>query len=242
ECSLIWWGRRLGIDRLAEYVRRFGLGFPTGVALPHEAAGIIPDGEWKRRRFDAPWYPGETLSVAIGQGYVTVTPLQMATVAATIANGGTRYRPQYVKRGEAPDGTVRSEMQPEVLGFADGDKSLLDGVRSGMEAVVMNERGTGKNARVQGITVAGKTGTAQVVSLSEASGKGGRERTRDHAWFISYAPAEAPTIAVACLIEHAGGVGGAIAAPIVGQVLDRYFHRAVGPPEPPAREARHASN
>jgi penicillin-binding protein 2 len=235
-------GQRLGIERLAEYVRRFGLGFPTGVALPHEASGIIPDGEWKRKRFDAPWYPGETLSVAIGQGYVTVTPLQMATVAATIANGGTRYRPQYVKRVEAPDGTVRREMQPEVLGFADVDKSVLDEVRSGMEAVVMNERGTGKKARVQGITVAGKTGTAQVVSLSEASGKGGRERTRDHAWFISYAPAEAPTIAVACLIEHAGGGGGAIAAPIVGQVLDHYFHRTVGPPEPPMREARNASD
>jgi penicillin-binding protein 2 len=234
--------QRLGIDRLAEYVRRFGLGYPTGVALPHESGGIIPDTAWKRRRFDAPWYPGETLSVAIGQGYVTVTPLQMAVVAATIANGGTRYRPQYVKRVEAPDGTVRREMVPEVLGYADVDASVLDQVRSGMRDVVMSERGTGKRGRVPGVPVAGKTGTAQVVSLSEASGKGGHERTRDHAWFIAYAPAEDPTIAVACLVEHAGGGGGAIAAPIVGQVLDHYFHRVVGPERPPAAGATHASN
>jgi penicillin-binding protein 2 len=244
SCDVFFYtgGQRLGIDRLAEYVRRFGLGFPTGVGLPHESAGIIPDSEWKRRRFDAPWYPGETLSVAIGQGYVTVTPLQMATVAATIANGGTRYRPQYVKRVEAPDGSIRREIAPEILGFADVDANVLDQVRSGMRDVVMNERGTGKRARVPGVVVAGKTGTAQVVSLSEASGKGGRERTRDHAWFISYAPADAPTIAVACLVEHAGGGGGAIAAPIVGEVLAHYFHRTLGPTRPLDREvadARH---
>ncbi|HWP65723.1 MAG TPA: penicillin-binding protein 2 [Candidatus Limnocylindria bacterium] len=244
SCDVFFYlsGQRLGIDRLADYVRRFGLGYPTGVALPHEASGIIPDSDWKRRRFDAPWYPGETLSVAIGQGYVTVTPLQMAVVAATIANGGTRFRPQYVKRVEAPDGTLRREIMPEILGFADVDASVLEQVRAGMRDVVMSERGTGKRARVPGIAVAGKTGTAQVVSLNEASGKGGRERTRDHAWFIAYAPAEAPTVAVACLVEHAGGGGGAIAAPIVGQVLERYFHRTVGPAPPPAREvadARH---
>jgi penicillin-binding protein 2 len=244
SCDVFFYtgGQRLGIDRLAEYVRRFGLGFPTGVGLPHESSGTIPDSEWKRRRFDAPWYPGETLSVAIGQGYVTVTPLQMATVAATIANGGTRYRPQYVKRVEAPDGSVRREIAPEILGFADIDAGVLDQVRSGMRDVVMNERGTGKRARVPGVEVAGKTGTAQVVSLSEASGKGGRERTRDHAWFISYAPADAPTIAVACLVEHAGGGGGAIAAPIVGEVLAHYFHRTLGPTRPLGREvadARH---
>jgi len=226
-------GQRLGIDRLAEYVRRFGLGYPTGVAMPHEAAGTIPDTAWKRRRFDAPWYPGETLSVAIGQGYVTTTPIQMATMAATIANGGTRYRPQYVKRVEAPDGAVKREMVPEVLGYADVDAAVLDEVRSGMRDVVMSERGTGKRARVPGVTVAGKTGTAQVVSLAEASGRGGRERTRDHAWFIAFAPVEAPTIAVAALVEHAGGGGGAIAAPIVGRMLSRYFHRIVGP-EPDA--------
>jgi penicillin-binding protein 2 len=227
-------GQRLGIDRLAEYVRRFGLGHPTGVAIPHEASGTIPDTAWKRRRFDAPWYPGETLSVAIGQGYVTTTPMQMAVMAATIANGGTRYRPQYVKRVEAPDGAVKREIVPEVLGYADVDAAVLEEVRSGMRDVVMSERGTGKRARVPGVAVAGKTGTAQVVSLAEASGRGGHERTRDHAWFIAFAPVEAPTIAVAALVEHAGGGGGAIAAPIVGQMLSRYFHRIVGPELPDA--------
>ena len=235
SCDVFFYlgGQRLGVDRIAEYARRLGLGYPTGIALPHEAAGVIPDSEWKQRRFKAPWYPGETLSVAIGQGYVTVTPLQMALMAATIANGGTRYRPQYVARVEAPDGTLRREIAPEVLGYADLAPDVLNQVRSGMRDVVMSERGTGRRARVDGVAVAGKTGTAQVVSLSEASGKGGRERTRDHAWFIAYAPAEAPTIAAACLVEHAGGGGGAIAAPIVGQVFSYFFHRTMGPERPP---------
>jgi penicillin-binding protein 2 len=180
--------------------------------------------------------------VAIGQGYVTATPLQMAAMAATIANGGTRYRPQVVKRLEAPDGTVRREMAPEVLGFADVAPEALAEVQAGMRDVVMSEFGTGKRGRVPGVAVAGKTGTAQVVSLNAASGRGGAERTRDHAWFIAYAPVEAPTIAVACLVEHAGGGGGAIAAPIVAQVLSRYFHREFGPQRPPPMEAADASH
>src|SRR6185369_6612390 len=121
----------------------FGLGFPTGVALPHEAAGIIPDEEWKRRRFDAPWYPGETLSVAIGQGYVAATPLQMAMVAATIANGGTRYKPQFVKEQEALDGSVVKKFPPIVQRRIRIDPVVLDIVRSGMCDVVNGEGGTG---------------------------------------------------------------------------------------------------
>ncbi len=243
SCDVFFYtvGRSLGIDRIAAYARRLGLGLPTGIALEHEKAGIIPDSEWKQRRFKQPWYEGETLSVAIGQGYVTATPLQMAHLAATVANGGTRYRPFYVKRVEAPDGSVRREAEPEVLSEAGLKKGTIARVRAAMRDVVMSESGTGKKAQIAGVAVAGKTGTAQVVKLGadrDRSNKGALE-TRDHAWFIAFAPVEAPEIAVACIVEHAGGGGGAVAAPVVQQVLDRYFTRGAGPraPEPPTQEA-----
>jgi penicillin-binding protein 2 len=177
------------------------------------------------RRFKQPWYPGETLSVAIGQGYVTATPLQMANLAATIANGGTRYRPHYVRRVDAPDGSVRQIVEPEVLGHAEVSPANLQIVREAMRDVVMSERGTGKKARIAGVTIAGKTGTAQVVKMGERerSNKGARA-TRDHAWFIAFGPYENPEIAVACIVENAGGGGGAIAAPTVRQVLAHYFN------------------
>src|SRR5207245_13936 len=145
SCDVFFYqvGRRLGVDGIAEYAHRLGLGLPTGIALPHEQIGTIPDTEWKRRRFGQPWFEGETLSVAIGQGYVTATPLQMANLAATIANGGTRRRPFYVKRVVSQDGSVL-EVEPEVLGQAHLKKSTLGQVREGMREVVMSESGTGK--------------------------------------------------------------------------------------------------
>jgi penicillin-binding protein 2 len=235
SCDVFFYtyGPKLGIDNLAKYVRSLGLGLPTGVQLEHEKSGTIPDTDWKMRRFKQPWYPGETLSVAIGQGYVTATPLQMANLAATIANGGTRYRPHYVKRVDAPDGSARRIVEPEVLGHSLVSPANLEIVRDAMRDVVMSDRGTGKKARVPGIVVAGKTGTAQVVTMGDRarSNKGVLE-TRDHAWFISFAPYDAPEIAVACIVEHAGGGGGAIAAPVVQQVLSYYFQRAA--PSAPA--------
>jgi penicillin-binding protein 2 len=243
SCDVFFYtyGQKLGIDGIANYARRLGLGMPTGVPLENEKAGLIPDSEWKQRRFKQPWFPGETLSVAIGQGYVTATPLQMANLAATIANGGTRYRPRYVKEIDSADGSVRSVPEPEVLGEAGLKKSTLDRVRAAMRDVVMSERGTGKKARVLGTDMAGKTGTAQVVKLGEnreRSNKGAL-KTRDHAWFIAYAPTEAPEIAIAAIVEHAGGGGGAIAAPVVHEILNHYFGRDQGPvPLPPTQEAK----
>jgi penicillin-binding protein 2 len=228
SCDVFFYlfGPKLGIDNMARYVRSFGLGVPTGIGLDHEKAGTIPDTAWKMKRFKQPWYPGETLSVAIGQGYVTATPLQMAVMTATIANGGVRHRPHYVKRVDAPDGTVRRAIEPEVMGRAEISPANLEIIRAAMRDVVMSERGTGKKARVPGVVVAGKTGTAQVVAMGDRarSNKGARV-TRDHAWFIAFAPYDAPEIAVAAVVEHAGGGGGAIAAPIVQQVLAYYFHR-----------------
>jgi len=241
SCDVFFYqvGRRLGVDGIAEYARRLGLGLPTGVRLEHEKSGIIPDTQWKRQRFNQPWFEGETLSVAIGQGYVTVTPLQMANLAATLANGGTRYRPYYVKRVEAPDGTLRAEIEPEVLSEAHLKTSTLTQIRAAMRDVVMTDGGTGKKARVLGVEVAGKTGTSQVVKMGEDRNRNNRgaEAMKDHAWFISFAPVEAPEIAIACIVEHAGGGGGAFAAPVVQRVLEHYFNRNQGPAVPAAVEA-----
>ncbi|MCW5891274.1 MAG: penicillin-binding protein 2 [bacterium] len=225
SCDVFFYqfGQRLGVDGIAEYARKFGLGLPTGVELENEKPGIIPDTEWKQRRFKQPWFAGETLSVAIGQGYVTVTPLQLAHMTATIANGGTRYRPHYVKRIEAPDGSLVREVAPEVLSEAGVAPETIAEVKSAMRDVVMAPNGTGKKARVPGIEVAGKTGTAQVVKLADSNRK--TRASRDHAWFIAFAPVERPEIAMAVLVEHAGGGGGANAAPIAQQVLQYYFER-----------------
>jgi len=239
SCDVFFYqiGQRLGVDGIAEYARRLGLGLPTGIALEHEKGGTIPDTRWKRRRFNQPWFGGETLSVAIGQGYVTATPLQMANLAATLANGGTRYRPRYVKRVEAPDGSLR-EIEPDVVGEAHLKKSTIAQIQSAMRDVVMTDSGTGKKARVAGVTIAGKTGTSQVVAMGEDRKRSnlGAEATRDHAWFIAFAPVEAPEIAIGCIVEHAGAGGGAVAAPVVQQVLERYFTRDQGPAPPPAAQ------
>ncbi len=236
SCDVFFYqvGRRLGIDGIADYARRLGLGLPKGIRLEHEKGGTIPDSQWKRRRFKQQWFEGETLSVAIGQGYVTATPLQMAQLAAMIANGGTRYRPHYVKRVEAPDGTIKEEFEPEVLAEAHLKKTTLEHVRAGMRDVVMTDRGTGKKARVPGIEVAGKTGTAQAVG-ADAAPHGSRE-SRDHAWFIAFAPVEAPEIAIGVLIEHAGEHGGTVAAPVAQQIMSRYFNRNQEPASPATQE------
>ena len=163
----------------------------------------------------------------------------MAQMTAIIANGGTRYRPHYVKRIDAPDGTLREEVQPEVLGEAHLKASTLQQVRAGMRDVVMSEAGTGKKARIPGIEVAGKTGTAQAVKLGEdrAGVNRGPQAARDHAWFVAFAPYENPEIAISCIVEHAGEHGGTVAAPIVQQVLAHYFGRNQGPSLPPTQEA-----
>jgi len=185
-------GQRLGINAIAEYARRFGLGAPLGVTLDHEVGGLVPDPEWKKARLGAPWFAGETLSVVIGQGYVTVTPLQMATVAAAIANGGTVYRPHLVKRILGDDGEPLRVYHPEVLQKTGIDPQVLQIVREGMRDVVNSKTGTGKKALLPGILVAGKTGTSQVIAGTKGKGKGLPRHYRDHAWFIAFAPADAP--------------------------------------------------
>ncbi len=216
---------RIGIDTIAKYARKFGLGDPTGIDLEHEKGGLIPDTAWKRKRFKQSWVTGETLSASIGQGYVTATPLQMANAVAMMSVG-KRFRPHFVLRVESPDGDIIHEEKPEEMESLEHLRpTTLMQVRDGMHDVVATERGTGKKARVRGVEVAGKTGTSQVVKIGKERLKANKLpwQHRDHAWFVGYAPFEAPEIAVAVIVEHADGGGGAVAAPLTKEILDRYF-------------------
>jgi penicillin-binding protein 2 len=218
-------GLRLGVDRLAYWAEQLGLGQRSGIQLGEERTGLIPSSAWKRQRFGERWYPAETLSVAIGQGYVGVTVLQMAQLAAEIASGGIRYRPHFVREVVGADGRLLRSYKPEVEARLKVDPSVLAVVRDAMADVVNGPGGTAHRAQLEHITVCGKTGTAQVVK--EAQGDRVKEenlpeRLRDHGWFIAFAPKEQPQIAVACIIEH-GGHGGSSAAPVVRDVMAKFF-------------------
>ncbi|MDX2167363.1 MAG: penicillin-binding protein 2 [Deltaproteobacteria bacterium] len=224
SCDVFFYqvGARLGVDTIAKYARAFGLGAPTGIDIGAERGGTIPDTAWKQKVLKAPWYKGETLSVAIGQGYVTATPLQMATAVATISTG-VRQRPRLVQRVEALDGSAVREIAPQAVERLPVRETVLKQVQEALVDTV--GRGTGNKARLPDIAVGGKTGTSQVVTIGATRLKASQMKwnQRDHAWFVAFAPAEAPTIAVATLVEHAEGGGGAIAAPITKQVLRAYF-------------------
>ncbi len=227
-------GQRLGVDRIAAWAHALGLGRKSGIDLKHERSGTIPSNEWKERRLHQRWYPAETLSVAIGQGYVSVTPLQMADLAAEVANGGTLYKPQFVKEVDALNGDVVKTFPPVVERRTHIDPAVLAVVRDAMADVVNAPDGTAHKAKLDGIVVAGKTGTAQVVK--EAAGVRTKEtalpsKYRDHGWFIAFAPLDHPKIAIACVIEHSGH-GGSSAAPVVKAVMQRYFQ--LNPPQGPA--------
>jgi penicillin-binding protein 2 len=227
-------GQRLGVDRIHHYASLFGLGEKTGIDVADEASGLIPSSLWKRRAFrnpaDQKWYAGETLSVSIGQGAVTTTPLQLARSIAAIVNGGTVMKPLIVKSIVSSDGRVVDSGfgDPVALRTVPIDASILERVKEGMVGVVNDPRGTGHKAQLVkelGVKVGGKTGTAQVVGMlrRDQQGKPVADRNReDHAWFVGYAPVDNPRVAVAALVEH-GGHGGAAAAPLVAKVMTRYF-------------------
>jgi len=233
SCDVFFYevGEHLGIDRIAAWAHALGLGKKTDIELDNERTGTIPSTAWKQRRFHERWYPAETLSVAIGQGYVTVTPLQLADLAAEVANGGTLYKPQFVKEIDALDGSVVKSFPPIIESRVRIDPQVLEEVREGMAGVVNQPDGTAHGAKLDNVIVAGKTGTAQVVK----EGQGVRlkedalpERYRDHGWFIAFAPVDHPKIAIACIIEHSGH-GGSSAGPVVKAVMQKYFE--MNPPQ-----------
>lgn len=218
-------GQRLGVDNLARYAQRFGLGKESGIDLEHEKPGLIPTSDWKRKKYKEPWQEGETLSIAIGQGFDLTTPLQVCLMTSAIVNGGTLYKPQIIEAIRDLDGTTIKKFAPVVVASNLAKREQLELVKSGMVAVVNDPHGTGKNARLKNITVGGKTGTSQVIRLAQFKDVPDEAipyKYRDHAWFTSFAPAEKPEIAVTVLVEHAGG-GGANAAPVAKIVLESYF-------------------
>ena len=229
-------GKLVGVDKLAEYARRFGLGAPTGITLPREKTGLIPTREWKQMRFKEPWQIGETISVSIGQGYNLVTPLQLVTAYSALANGGTVWRPRLIERIEAVDGQVIKAFAPEKTSVVPISVHVIEQLKKALWGVVNEEGGTGRAARRRDADVAGKTGTAQVIGLPDDEKarkvKFISSRYRDHALFVCFAPVNNPEIAIAVIVENAGH-GGSAAAPVARKILDAYFDRKELPGKKP---------
>jgi penicillin-binding protein 2 len=203
-------GKRLGIDRIYEYATRFGLGRPTDIPLESEKKGLMPNTRWKRETKNAQWFLGETFVNSIGQGYTAATPVQMTVMMSAVANGGNIYRPLILK-----------DEEPVLVSNAGVKAETLEKVRDALKGVVNEPSGTGWTAKSAITTIGGKTGTAQVVGLRKGS-KLLAEKFRDHAWFVAFAPVEAPEIALSVLVEH-GGHGGSAAAPIAKKAIEAYL-------------------
>jgi len=230
SCDLWFYqvGLDLGIDKIAAIAREFGLGEVVGFPLAGENAGVVPSRAWKRQRFQAPWYGGETVIAAIGQGYVLVTPLQLAVMTAALANQGTLLKPQIVKRVEDWQGKVLQQTTPQILHQIEMPAAAWQTINDGLVAAVNEPHGTGSASRMAEVVVAGKTGTSQVVrrkSEEEEENQAGEEvpyEFRPHALFVAYAPADKPQIAVAIVVEH-GRHGGGTAGPMAKAVFEAYF-------------------
>ncbi len=207
----------------------WGLGQKTGFPFGGERSGLIPTRKWKKKRFGTSWYDGETVITAIGQGFVLATPLQLASMTAALANGGTVWQPQIIQKIVDLEGGADWMLKPEKLMETAWPEESLQPVRKAMESVVNDVGGTAWRSRLKKVRFAGKTGTAQVVrrkSNEEEEAETGDEEVpyqyRDHALFVSYAPVDNPQIAVAVVVEH-GEHGSSAAAPIAKAVYDAYF-------------------
>ncbi|MEM7482956.1 MAG: penicillin-binding protein 2 [Acidobacteriota bacterium] len=220
SCNVYFYhlGQTLGIETIARYARAFGLGKATGVDLAGENSGLVPDAAWSERVRDTPWFAGETISVAIGQGPLLVTPIQVARMTAAVANGGTLVRPHLVQGQAAQSPPPRLPVPPD----------LLRPVREGLSAVVNEVTGTAHRvAYLEGLEIAGKTGTVQVVARARVEG----ELTgnfRNHGWFTSFAPADDPQLVVVVFAEH-GESGSGGAAPIARALYEEYFQSETDP-------------
>jgi penicillin-binding protein 2 len=219
-------GQKIGIDTIARYARRLGLGVKTGLRLGDEKEGLIPNREWKLRRWHVPWQEGETLSIAVGQSFTLTTPLQMARFISALFNGGILFRPQATKWIGRENNETIFALKSDVVGRWGLKKENMELVKKALLGVVNEPHGTGRRAMLDQIRVAGKTGTSQVIALPEkresAKARDVPYKFRDHAWFVAVAPAENPVIAVAILIEHSG-TGGSVAAPIAKSIFEGYF-------------------
>jgi len=231
--------RNLGVDRMHEYLSRFGFGRPTGIDLTGELGGLLPSREWKRKHRREPWYPGETLIMGIGQGYFLTTPLQLASATATLAARGMHIKPRVVRaiRGPRTGGELHP-VQAQVAQVSQQSPYHWEDVIQTMINVVEAPRGTARRIATDAYRIAGKTGTAQVFTVKqdeEYNEDEVPEKMRDHALFVAFAPVEEPRIAVAVIVEN-GGHGGSVAAPMARRVMDRFLLDEAGrllPPAPP---------
>ena len=230
-------GNMVGIDRINKWATLLGLGVKSNIDLPNELQGLVPSTEWKREKMHEKWYAGETISVSIGQGQVSVTPVSMAVYVATLANGGTRITPHLVKAMD--DGTgLKPVPPPPPQSTVDVTPEKLEAIRQGMWGVV-NGAGTGGRARIEGHDVCGKTGTAQVISNTGRMVAQSRSKTidyRDHGWFVFFAPRDKPEVAGVVFLEH--GIHGPNAASLAHHILATYFAKKDGKPlpKPPTHE------
>lgn len=227
SCDVFFYrvGQRLGVDRLAWYAKSFGLGARTGVPLDQESRGLIPSSTWKKKRFGVPWQDGETLSISIGQGYVLATPLQMALFVGAVGNNGIRYRPTILGRVESMDGEVVHQTLPQEIGRFPVSARNLRIVQQGIWSAVNGDRGTARRVHLNDIEVCGKTGTSQVVGRKEVGDNYVPPHLLPHGWFVCYAPAAAPRIAVAVVVEN-GEHGSSAAGPIAREMVKAYLRRA----------------
>jgi penicillin-binding protein 2 len=224
-------GNMLGVDRIHKWATLFGLGVKSGIDLPNEVQGLVPSTEWKALHTkEKKWYAGETISVSIGQGQVSVTPISLAVYTATLANGGTRITPHLVKAIDEGQG-LKPVPTPPPQSRVEVTAEKLQAIRDGMWLVVNGGSGTARRAIIQGKDVCGKTGTAQVISnVGRAAAKGSRN-LRDHGWFTFFAPRDNPEIAGVVFLEH--GIHSANAASVARHILDTYFAAKEGRPLPP---------
>jgi penicillin-binding protein 2 len=228
SCDVFFYnvGARLGVDKIADYAHRLTFGEISRIDLDGEKPGLVPSTQWAAVKQHRKWYPSETISVAIGQGPLVVTPLQVANMMAAISNGGTVYRPHVVKMIEkvSPDGKVeRLQVASEVLHKVTLAPRALETVKLGLWKVVNEEGGTGSNARIEGLNVSGKTGTVQVIAQHGwVKTEGLPYKYKDHAWFASYAPKDNPQMVVVVFVEH-GGHGGVDAAPLAKLLYESRF-------------------
>ena len=223
-------GNMLGVDKINKWATLLGIGVKSGIDLPNEKQGLVPSTQWKRERMKEKWYAGETISVSIGQGQVSVTPVSMAVYMATLANGGTRVTPHLLKAVDDGSGW-KPVPAPAAQSKIEIDPEKLDAIREGLWMVVNVPGGTGGTARIAGHDVAGKTGSAQVISNAGRMAARTTKNLRDHGWFVFFAPKENPKIAGVIFAEH--GIHGGNAARIAHHVLDTFFAKQDGRPLPP---------
>jgi penicillin-binding protein 2 len=231
SCNVYFYtlGNMLGVDKIYKWAQKLGLAGKTGIDLPNEQESIVPNTEWKFKRSGERWYPGETISVAIGQGQVSVTPASLAVMISTVANGGTRVTPHVIKAVNDGNGW-KSVPAPAVADHVAFKPETLAALRDGLWMVV-NAHGTGGRGKVEGRDVSGKTGTAQVISNEgKARAKASGKDLRDHGWFVFFAPRDNPEIAGVIFGEH--NEHGFLGAPIAKHVIETYFAKKEGKPLP----------